>query len=77
MYRLWVEYGISGAVIYFRMVSEATPNYFELMGIAYRIVQKFDGENLTNLTNGQRFVKVFSSNLFPVNAFPMKPTINL
>ena len=31
---------------------------------------------MTNLTNGQRFIKVFPSNLFPVNAFPMKPTIN-
>ena len=35
MYRLGVEYGISGPVIYFRMVSEATSNYFKLMGITY------------------------------------------
>ena len=32
-------------------------------------MQKFDEENLTN---SKQFVKVF----FPVNAFPMKPTIN-
>ena len=26
--------------------------------------------------NGEQFVKVFSFNLFPVNTFPMKATIN-
>ena len=27
--------------------------------------------------NSQRFIKVFPSNFFPVNAFPMKSTTNL
>ena len=30
-----------------------------------------------NLTNGERCVKVFPSNLFPVNTFSMKAIINL
>ena len=34
------------------------------------------GETLTTLTNSQRFVKVIPSNIFPINNFPMKPTIN-
>ena len=47
------------------------------MALNYHIAQNFDGGKiLTNLTNGQQFVKLFPSNLFPVNAFPMKPTIN-
>ena len=30
-----------------------------------------------NLMNGERFIKVFSSSLSPVNTFPMKATFNL
>ena len=43
----------------------------------YHIAQNFTVEKLTNLTTGNRFVKKFSTIMFPFSVFPIKGTINL
>ena len=51
--------------------------YVHAYCITYRIVQNFDGpENCDEFDERPAIRQSFPFQLFPVNAFPMKPTIN-
>ena len=57
--------------------TRVSQDYITCVPYGYRIVQNFDSVKSDKFDKWRAICQSFPSNLFPVNTFPMKATINL